>query len=390
MKILQVHDEHVFRGGEEIVCDLEYKVLSDKGHAVRRFLASPVPELSLKDKLKLMKRFLYNRDIKEEIKREIREFKPDIVHVHNYFPTLTPSVFDACREVGVPGIMTLHNFRFMVPDGKLRKGEQGRPFFLLGLKQVFNRSYRDSFFYSFSTFLMILYNRFRRTWHKKVDAFIIPSAWMKDIFVRFGINESKLHLKHHFVEDPLDEAEGLNLESRTGYVYVGRLSNEKGILPLVRFWKDYGNDLPLTIVGTGPQEEEVKRHIENNGNICLEGFKDRNKLQRFLSGFKAIISTSQNHESFGLVIIEAFSAGTPVIAPDLKAFNELIDHGETGFLFDLDNIRQILPYLEKLEKDKDLARRMCRNARVTYLKKYAPDTHYNRYMEIVRQVLINK
>ncbi|MEX0610403.1 MAG: glycosyltransferase family 4 protein [Balneolaceae bacterium] len=389
MKVLQVHNLYQYKGGEEVVCEQESRLLQTNGHQVKRFHISPVSYPSFKSKLTFILGFFYNFRIKKDILKLLQEFKPDIVHVHKIFPSISPSVFDACKEAGVPCIMTLHNFRFLIPDGVFKPGEAAK--YSSGkslLGYILSKRYRNSYLYSLGATLWVVYNRVRRSWNS-VDGFILPSIWMKEIYMKFGIVNEKLFIKPHFTESLYTDSSELEIRNKFGFVYVGRLSEEKGIIALVKEWKEKYDNIPLTIIGTGPAEERVRKMTADAKNIKMEGFLSQIEIQKVLPLYKALICPSQTNESFGMVVIESFAAGTPVIGSDLHALSEIITDGHDGFLFNHLNIGEVGKFIKKLETNDELLALMCQNSYDTFIKNYSPRVNYYRYIEIIRHVMEN-
>jgi glycosyltransferase involved in cell wall biosynthesis len=181
--------------------------------------------------------------------KALDKFRPNVVHVHNFFPVLTPSIFDACKQRNVPVVHTLHNYRLICPsallmiDGEIyEKSVTGSAYW-----SIFKKAYRNSYLGTFAVARMIEYHKKRRTWHTSVDRFIALTKFAKDKFVEAGFPPEKIAVKPNFIRDPMNGQNSEDHEKRAGALFVGRLSEEKGIRTLIEAWKSV--DYPLTIAG---------------------------------------------------------------------------------------------------------------------------------------------
>ena len=247
-RVLLAHNFYQYAGGEDTVVRNEMSLLQDAGHDVRLHTVHNDDIQSFADKIRVVFEVAYSRRARQHFARAIAEFQPDVVHVHNFFPRMTPSIYDACIDAGVPVVQSLHNYRLICPtsllmlDGKICERSLHEPAWWA----VRHKVYKDSYVGTAAVANMIEHHKKRRTWHTKVDRFITLSKFARQKFIDAGFPADKLVMKPNFVADHGYNATG----PREGALYVGRLSHEKGVRTLMRSWRDA--EYPLRVVGDGP------------------------------------------------------------------------------------------------------------------------------------------
>jgi glycosyltransferase involved in cell wall biosynthesis len=331
MRILLVHNNYQQRGGEDSVFEAERDLLSAAGHEVSTQVVSNSVIADTGSALRAAAGTVYNFAARRMIANAIRSVRPDVVHVHNFFPLLSPAIFDACAAEGVGVVLTLHNFRLACASGMLLRNGQpcedciGR----MPWRAVRHRCYRNSGAGSAVVAAMISWHSFVGTWDRKVDRFIALTDFARDLFVRAGLPADRIAVKPNFA--PEAAVTVLPATARRGFVFVGRLSPEKGIACLIEAWRDCC--LPLTIVGGGPLEDLVRAAADANPAIKFVGQQPPERVFGEMSVAKAVLVPSTCYENFPLTVAEAFAHGTPVIASRLGGLQRLIADGQNGFLF---------------------------------------------------------
>lgn len=336
MRVLIAHNRYQQLGGEDIVAENECAMLRRAGHTVQLETISNDSIYGPVAKLDAARRVSYNPAGRRWMAEKIAAFQPDIVQVHNVFPLLTPAVYDACAEAGVPVVQTLHNFRvscaggFFLRDNKVcEKCLGGSPYWA-----VRHRCYRGSFLGSAAVAHMIDSHQRAGTWSKKVDLYFALSAFAKSRFIAAGIPAERIVVKPNFAVDPGVASDG----GRNGALFVGRLSEEKGVRDLVAAWS--GIDAPLRICGDGPLREELEAQACEN--ITFVGRIGSDEVRREMARAQFLTIPSIYYENFPMVIAEAYASGLPVLASRIGSLAEIVRHGETGRLFapgDPDNMR---------------------------------------------------
>ena len=334
MKILIVHNRYQKAGGEDVVVSSELGLLLSYGHNAKLFLVSNDDIKGLKQ-IKVAKQTTYSYPARYQLSKEIFRFEPDVVHVHNFFPLLSPSIYDACMDNNVPVIQTLHNFRLICPGALLmRKGSICEKCVTGSAYQsVFYRCYRNSVLGTCAVARMVENHRRKQTWHNKVDRFIVLTDFARKKFVEGGFPENKIVVKPNFCkkrENKKTASEGKQNHQCESALFVGRLSHEKGLNALLNAWQQL--DIPLHIAGDGPLKNMIKdyccRHISFLGMLTPDRVSEEMNKASFL------VMPSEWYEGFPMALVEAFSHGLPVVASRLGSMAEIVEDGTTGLLFE--------------------------------------------------------
>lgn len=321
---------------------------------------------------------LYSRKSRVLVEQRIAGFVPDVVHVHNFFPQLSPSVYYACLASQVPVVQTLHNFRLICPNALLFRGGKpcesciGRSFAWPG---VVHACYRNSPVGTSVVAAMLSAHRFSNTWTSTVHAFISLSDFARSRFVAGGVPESRLFVKPNFVmPDP-------SIGSRSGgyALFIGRLSTEKGIETLLSAWTHLSGR-KLKIVGDGPLRSAVEK--VDFRDIDFLGRQPVNEVLDLLGAAEFLIFPSQCYENSPRVIMEAFAKGIPVLGSDLGSIRELVENRHTGILFAPGNKEDLANKAEWLFAHRDELQKMSVAARLTFEAKYTADRNYEQLMKV--------
>lgn len=385
MKILQVHNKYKYTGGEWTVLNQE-KDLLQKDHVVEQFIADNTRELrSVINQIKLISSAHYRKSSKKAVSKHLNKGNYHLMHVHNFFPLLTPSVFEAAREQGIPSVLSLHNFRLIHPNGLLYHNGKVDERSVKGSawKCVPDGVYRNSILQTAIVAHMIEYHRKHGTWQKYPSAFISLSEFSKSKFVAGGLPEERIFVKPNFIEDPLNEYPQLDIDKpkEEFYIYIGRISGEKGIKELITFWLEQNSGSKLIIAGDGPLKSELQKKTMGRKDIEWKGHLEKEEILGLLSTAKAMLFPTKCYENFPITILEAMSVGCPVITSNIGNPARIIDHGKTGFHINLSQPESIMQQLKKL-RDKERVISLSRNARRTYLEKYTPEINYRILMDI--------
>lgn len=388
MKITIVHNFYAQKGGEDVVVENELSMLRSMGHQVSFVSAHNSSINTIADKFWTLAGTVYNLRAKKRFAQHISAFQPDIVHVHNFFPKLSPSIFDACAEAGIPSVMTLHNFRILCPTAFLYHSGRIEERSLHGSCwwAVREAVYRHSIVGSAIVAAMVQYHRAVGTWTRKVDAFIALTEFAKAIFVQGGLPSAKIFVKSNATYSSPDYS-GPRL-ARRGALFVGRLSEEKGLSELVNAWK--GIDHPLRIVGSGGLEDWIREAASGNANIELLGALTQHDVQLQMQRSEFLIVPSKWYEMFAMVVAEAFSCGLPVLASKLGGLAEIIQDGQTGIHISSlapDGLARVIQWAFDHPNE---MRAMGMNAKRAFEENYTQATNYKRLMEIYGSVISSR
>lgn len=376
MRVLMVHAAYQQRGGEDSVVDTEVTLLRDHGHEVQLYLRHN-DEATSAGRISVASQALWSRRSEADVGRLVETFKPDVVHVHNTWPMVSPSVYWPAFKAGVPVVQTLHNFRLMCPQAMfLREGKICEDCLgTLPWRGVLRGCYRKSRVQTALLASTVQLHRAVGSYERAVTLFVALSAFSKSKFVQGGLDADRIVIKPNFVEDTGD---GL-LDQRAGGLFVGRLSDEKGISVLLDALRL--GQAPVTVIGDGDWGQQTRQQL---GNQAL-GFRPVAEILSRMKTAAYLVLPSLCGENFPRTIAEAYSCGLPVIASRLGAMAELIEDGETGLLFEVGNARDLADKLAWAEAHPQEMLRMGRAARQRYLERYTPDRNHDELMAIYRE-----
>ena len=382
MRVLAVHNHYQLPGGEDAVFAAETKALEEAGHEVERLTIDNHSIDGALAAIKAAGSAVYNAQSRQIVADRIARFRPDVMHVHNLFPLLSPSIFDASKEAGVASVWTLHNYRLTCANGLLFRGNRpcdrcvGRS----PLPGVVHRCYRGSLGASAAAAASISAHRLLGTWTSKVDRFIALTSFAKSKFVEAGVPAASIAIKANSVPDP---GVGKPWAERTGFIYVGRLSVEKGVDCLIEAAKIA--ETPLTIYGDGPERERLQR--EASPNVVFAGWQDAPVIADAIASAQALVVPSLWYENFPMVMVEAMAAGTPIIASRLGALEAIISEGYNGALFSAGDAHDLARVISSLAREPAKLETMGQGARRFYDENSAPKVNLARQLEIYRDAI---
>ncbi len=358
MTVLVAHNRYRVRGGEDGVFEAECRLLEEAGHRVVRYVKDnrDIPERG--GRIGLALRTVWNPQTYREVREIIRREKPEVVHCHNTFPLISPSIYWAAAREGVPVVQTLHNYRLACLNGYLFRGGRvcekclGRTPWC-GLRR---RCYRGSLGGSLALFAMLAVHRILGTYRRKVARYIALTAFAKEKFLQAGLQACKIVVKPNAfapaqtsgITKKPDGCAGVpaGLPVNGGgsafpirVLYVGRLSPEKGVDVLLRAWALLceswsGDNRPtLTIVGEGSESEALEALADELGlsdSVRFLGALPRDAALAELSSASLLVFPSLWYETFGLTILEAATQGVPSVVTGIGGQSSLVQDGVTG------------------------------------------------------------
>lgn len=383
MRVLIVHNRYVVPGGEEVVVAEEAALLERHGHTVGRFEGSNQAMLEM-GAMQAASQAVWNRTSRAELARLQARFKPDIVHFHNTFPAMSPSVYYAGLEGSIV-VQTLHNFRLVCPAGTLLRA--GKPCELcvgrVAWPGVKHGCYRDSRSASLVAAAMLQTHRALGTWTRRVDAYIALTSFSRDIFLRGGLPPEKVYIKPNFVApDP-----GMSTARAAHFLFVGRFEEGKGTRVLLEAWRTLTDPPPLRLIGSGPLEAEVVRFAQTQPGVQLLGRLPREGVLEELKQARALVAPSLWYENFPLTICEAMATGCPVIASDLPNVRALLGDGQAGVLVPAGNPPRLKQAIEHAAIDDRELRQAAQRARRLYETHYTADANYRMLVDIYDSAL---
>lgn len=382
MKVLLVHNSYQQPGGEDQVFASEHELLASRGHDVVRYSAhnNTVGALS---RLRLGVRTSWSRTAYREMAALLKREQPQIVHVHNTLPLLSPAVYYAARAAGLPVVQTLHNYRLLCPKAVLLREQRicedcvGRSF---AWPAVLHGCYRESRAASTAVAVMLGVHRWAGTWTRTVTRYIALTEFMRQKFITGGFPADRIVVKPNFVApDP-----GVGDHGGRYALFVGRLSPEKGVQTLVRAWDRVGDRMRLRIAGDGPL-----RTLAHGSAAGIEwlGQLSREQVAAHMQQASVLVFPAEWYEPFGLAIAEAFATGLPVVASRIGAMTEIVRDGHTGLFFDPGDALDLAAKIAWASDHPAELSEMGRRARQEYESKYCADRNYQLLQAIYQQVL---
>jgi glycosyltransferase involved in cell wall biosynthesis len=389
MKILQVHNHYQYPGGEDVVFEQERRMLEQAGHEVVVYRRSnlEINRLSWFKRAILPKQIIWSRDTEGEIARLLSKETPDLVHVHNTFLMISPSVYGACRDRGIPVVQTLHNYRLLCPAASFfREGNICEECVEHGLgRGIWHGCYRESRPQTASVSLMLAVHRLSGTWNELVDCYIALTEFSRDKFIAGGLPANKIFVKPNFVNpDPGERQQAGNYA-----LFVGRLSPEKGVSTLLKSWERLSGGPTLHIVGEGPEQERLAAQASKSGlsGVTFRGRLSREETIAAVRSSRFLVVPSEWYEGFPMCIAEAMACGTPVVCSRLGGMAEVVDELRTGLHFTPGDPADLAAKVDWAWSHPKEMEAMGRSGRAEYEAKYTAERNYPMLMDIYQHAI---
>jgi len=379
VKILVAHNAYHYRGGEDTVVDAEVSLLRRYGHEVLLYRRDNADIPRMPRWRAAVDTFWSHRTV-GEIDNLQCGFRPDLIHAHNTFPLISPSLYSIAERLRVPVVQTLHNFRLVCPQAMLmRSGRSCTE--CVGhwpWRGVLHRCYRDSFAQSAVTAAMLSVHRLAGTWQNGVARYLVLNQTCREIFAEGGLPIDRMRIKPNFV----DSRGTPDWDDRQGALFIGRLSPEKGLETLARAMQQLPG-VRIDVYGKGP----LQTVVEQSDGLDYRGFENGKSLQQRVAKAVFLVMPSTGIESFGLAAIEAFASGTPVIASRQGGLREIVEHRHNGLLVAPGDAEDLAWAINYAVTHPDDIRRMGMNAYQSYLAHYTPERNYATLMRIYDEAL---
>ena len=344
--------------------------MANSGHEVDLYArnSDDIADLNRKDRVLLPFRSVWSFSAERDLTQLLQAQRPDVVHVHNTFPLFSASVLRAAYRLNLPVVSTLHNFRLLCANAVLQR--DGRPcescIGRLPLAAVRHGCYRESRVQTLPLATSIGVHNTLHTWQRYVDTFVVPSGFVRDRYVAAGFDAERFVVKPHAVphEGPTRSGAG------DAVVFLGRLSEDKGFADLLQAWDSTLGR--LIVVGDGPLRAAAEERARKDLSVQVLGQLPWADCMDVLRSARAAVVPARSYETFGLVVVEAFAQGVPVIASRLGALAELVDDGETGALTepgDPESLRKAIG----LVADPVTSIACGERAREVYLERFTPE-----------------
>ncbi|MEB3829831.1 glycosyltransferase family 4 protein [Phormidium sp. CCY1219] len=380
MNILSIHNRYQIRGGEDESREAEERLLRENNHTVDVY-EDHNDRVAQLGNLRVALRTVWSMESYQSVRERLKKNPYDLIHVQNFFPLISPSVYYAAKAEGIPVVQSLRNYRllcansFFFREGRVCEDCMGK---VIPWPGVVHACYRDNSAGSATVVAMQTVHRALQTWTKMVDVYVTLTHFARSKFIEAGLPAEKIVVKPNFVSADPGVGEG-----KGGYAFfVGRLSPEKGLETMLAAWERLDKRIPLKIVGDGPLAALVEQAVQRLPNVEWLGRRPLSEVYDLMGEAKFIIFPSEWYETFGRVAIEAFAKGTPAIAANIGAIAELVDRGRTGLFFRPGDANDLVRQVEfALDRPRELAE-MRREARAEFEAKYTAERNYQLLMKI--------
>lgn len=374
----------------DVVSEFAMRDPRNRDSAFRRFFVSPVVTDEVRfdwQGLRTAGRMLWSFEAARKFDALLGQAEPDVVHAHNIYHQISPSILPVARRRGVPVVMTLHDYHLISPNygmydrGRIVEPSKAHPYWDTCRRRLIGGSALKSGLSAFEGWL----HRTLRV-YDGVAKFVAPSEFVKRKVVEYGIDAGRVEVVPHAIDL---EGRAPNYRSEDRVVFVGRLSPEKGVDTLLRAMKGV-RGTACAIVGDGPERGRLERLAEElglAGAVTFFGALHGSELDREIARAKAVVVPSQTYETFGLAALEAYAFGKPVIASRIGALPEVVREGETGLLFDPAEPEGLADCLRALTQDAARAEAMGRAGRRLAETEYAPGLHLDRIRRVYREAV---
>jgi len=390
LKVLLIHNYYQQSGGEDQVVQNEIDMLRNKGHIVELFKMSndKLNNLNILEKMGLFINTIWSVSSYKSVLNKINTFNPDIVHFHNFFPLISPSAYYACKKKGKAVVQTLHNYRLVCPAATfLRDGNICEKCLEEGLGNAIKyKCYRNSSTQTATIVSMLQLNKSFKTWTNKVDKYICLTNFAKEKMSEGGIPKDKIIVKPNFIESKHQ----LNLNRENYILFVGRISEEKGLEVLLSSWMKLTNkrDMKLIIIGDGPEKNILEEKYKDD-TVVFKGKKSSEEVLSYMKRAKFLVMPSIWYEGFPMTIVEAYSVGTPVIASNIGSLKEIVKDDVSGYQFINRDIEDLTDVLDKAINNKNIDRLII-NSHHEYKTKYSKEINYNFLSNIYTNLIGDK
>lgn len=403
MKVLQINSGHYRRGGADVVYLNTTDLLRENGHEVYCFSMKDEKNLPAKEekwfaesmdlrqastmqKIKAVPSFVHNREAAHKLEQLLQEFKPDIAHIHLYLGKLSSSILPVLKRHGIPVVFSVHDYRFICPaylflDGQNQVCERCKSGFYMNC--TIRKCSEGNFFQSLLLSADAYYRKYRVSPLKHASRFIFVSDFIRRKHAEFNPGyEAKASMLYNFIPG----LEKVNpVHTKGGYfLFYGRLSREKGVDTLIQAAIKSG--IHLKLAGTGSLSEKYSSNP--HPQIEFLGHQTGAALWELVSHASYVVVPSEWYENNPLTILEAYGLGKPVIGARIGGIPEIVQDGETGYLFEPGNIDELSAKLaEASATDADTYQQLSMAARRFANKHFEPQKHYEQLVKIYTETI---
>lgn len=385
MKVLLLHNNYQLRGGEDVVVEQEYAMLKAGGIDVSLDLISNDAIQGIATRAKIAVQAGFSAHSAAAMRSRIAEVRPDVVHIHNFFPLLTASVHQVARQEGVAVVQTMHNYRTLCAAAIFAREGKVCELCLHGSK--FNalryRCYRNSIMGTAAVINMQRTIERRRLLSENVHRFIALSEFAKHKLIEGGFPVERISVKPNFFANVEDNS-SLISGQRHGALFVGRLSPEKGLHVLRDAWRSLSH-IPLRIAGDGPLKDELLRDLPSG--VTYLGHLSPAEIRQEMKSAAMLVLPSTCYEGLPMTIIEAYSVGLPVVASRLGSMAEIVKNGQTGLHFEAGSAIDLARAIERLHNNATMHHKMSNACKEYFYENFNEKSNLNQTIDIYERAI---
>lgn len=385
MKILLCHNFYQQYGGEDQIFITEAALLEEYGHEVVKYTTHN-QKIAAMNPFQLAQATIWHNTSYQELRALLHQEKPQLIHLHNTFPLISPAAYYAAQAEGVPIVQNLQNYRLLCPSATfVRSGRVCEDCLnkLFPWPAIRHACYRQDRTATAVVAAMLTIHRVWHTWEKVVDLFIVPTEFARQKFIQGGLSAYKIVVKPNLVHpDP-----GIGQGQGGFCLFVGRLTPEKGIDTLLLAWKHLSGKFKLKIVGDGLLSPQVAQAAELWPEIEWLGQIPNEQVISLMREAYILLFPSIWYEGLPMVIAEAYAVGLPVVASNLGAMSSLVKPNQTGLHFQPGNAQELARQVEWACSHPNQIAQMRREARREFEQNYLANRNYEKLMEIYHLAL---
>lgn len=389
MRILLVHNYLSTRGGEDVMFDSTVKLLKERKHEIYTYKKQSINvERNKISQMKAALNMFSNQDVKKELCTIINSFRPQIAHISNIFPLITPLIYPLLKSFNIPIVQSIHSHRLLCPKSTFYRNREvctlcidkkfAYPTIFYG---CYHNSRLASFFFSTSFYYHQMHDKL-----SLIDRFLFPATFARNLHIKYlPIPKSKTIVIPNFIQEMKINTE--IKKEKNLFLFVGRLSEEKGILNLLNIFTELPH-IKLVIIGQGPLEKKVLQYSKYK-NIIIKGYVSKEEVYTHMQkAMFTIIPSAPLYEFGPLALIESYACGTPVIAPKAGGFNERITDKKNGFFYSVGKQGSLkAKILECSQIRIEDTKYMDTEAFTEYQMKYSSDIYYQNITRIYNQLI---
>ena len=381
LRILQVHNVYQGKTGEETVVEEERKILERHGHEVIQFIKdnSDLNKFGKLEKFRMLFSLTSSQSIATEFESLLDKEQPDVCHVHNTFPLITPIVYQICQSKGVPVVQTLHNYKMVCTNSLLfRNGEVCEECLNKSLyNSIKFKCYRDSYFATAAQAHVIQYHRNKGTWDNMIDRYVCLTEFQKEKVFGDSLKDKVVVKPNFLAENNLDTVR------EDFFLFVGRLNDSKGLQDLLYLFRRNSHS-KFVLIGKS-DNPEIFREFKNVKHL---GERNRDVVLENMRKCKAVIFPSKYYEGMPMVILEAFSLKKPVISRNRGAMASMINDGVNGLKYEIES--GLVEAIETMEENPTLVNQLGERAYVDYKENYTEEKGYENLINLYDEVLSSR